>query len=836
MLITCVSGVPRKVAIIAVSINNLLLICIEIEPLQVTRMRRNAPIGIGKCSSTVYRREQKLQTQINSPQPFQTNTCRMQYKDGSCDWDDMQGQFSIERHALQIHTPTKSNGDIDCVSPDGVRKYPKLDYSKGFPDWWHLSRTDISVPSQHTQDGKRYAAEIVLAMFYELDHYKNKLGKVSIFMQDYEDEPHWPYLDKLICQFRKVEEAQRKSCNLDPAPVYKMCELYRGQARTEEDRVDENIVGNFFPTRAPLKAPPAIPLEDFGGDPEAGLMPLGLCQGDCDFDSDCQPGLLCNRREAGEEVQGCLGGRDNDQNTDFCVFDPYGDGYFPPTDSPSLAPTLTAKPSLSPLDPQPLWDFGGTPPAAKLPLGLCQGDCDNDGQCQEGLMCFQRNELEAVPGCTGGESDIQKTDYCILDPYGPGYKPVPQEPSSIPSSPPSESAIPTSGQTAKPSRSPLDPQPLQDFGGTPLPEKLPLGLCQGDCDNDGQCQEGLMCFQRNELEAVPGCTGGESDIQKTDYCILDPYGPGYKPVPQEPSSIPSSPPSESAIPTSALMFTMPSPYPHNDPELGDDPLAPLNLVSLGWSPINKLDRCNGDCDVDDDCKPGLICFERNGFFEAVPGCIGGELDASFTDYCIVEDPSSYQETIASSAPSRSPSAMPSLQPSSNPSSEPSSIPSQPSSHPSSDPSLAPSQQPSSSTEIISGPKSLEPPMINCDDYDANYFRMCRSGSCCSNPRDAGLFCHEQYDLLGDAVESACFHCCKEETSAKVARIVGPPAVVNQAIPFTRECSSISNPFRMCKDNSCCSEEGSGSGWCAEEYSYMTDEDVASVCVSSNKLD
>lgn len=35
----------------------------------------------------------------------------------------------------------------------------------------------------------------------------------------------------------------------------------------------------------------------------------------------------------------------------------------------------------------------------------------------------------------------------------------------------------------------------------------------------------------------------------------------------------------------------------------------------------QLERCEGDCDSDDECGPGLKCFERSAW-EAVPGCYG----------------------------------------------------------------------------------------------------------------------------------------------------------------------------------------------------------------------
>ena len=45
-------------------------------------------------------------------------------------------------------------------------------------------------------------------------------------------------------------------------------------------------------------------------------------------------------------------------------------------------------------------------------------------------------------------------------------------------------------------------------------------LCEGDCDSDADCGGGLRCFQRDNLEAVPGCMG--SGHGAWDYCIANP--------------------------------------------------------------------------------------------------------------------------------------------------------------------------------------------------------------------------------------------------------------------------------------------------------------------------
>ena len=71
---------------------------------------------------------------------------------------------------------------------------------------------------------------------------------------------------------------------------------------------------------------------------------------------------------------------------------------------------------------------------------------------------------------------------------------------------------------------------LQDLGAAPV-KFYPLGLCQGDCDYDYQCQTGLKCFKRSNGESVPGCTGAASVSPTTDFC--------YDPNGSAPSQLPS---------------------------------------------------------------------------------------------------------------------------------------------------------------------------------------------------------------------------------------------------------------------------------------------------------
>ena len=49
--------------------------------------------------------------------------------------------------------------------------------------------------------------------------------------------------------------------------------------------------------------------------------------------------------------------------------------------------------------------------------------------------------------------------------------------------------------------------------------------------------------------------------------------------------------------------------------------APITLSGTNDPNATNLKACTGECDNDDQCRPGLKCFQRsNG--EAIPGCTG----------------------------------------------------------------------------------------------------------------------------------------------------------------------------------------------------------------------
>eukprot|EP00492_Amphilonche_elongata_P001940 TRINITY_DN2259_c0_g1_i1.p1 TRINITY_DN2259_c0_g1~~TRINITY_DN2259_c0_g1_i1.p1 ORF type:complete len:154 (+),score=24.49 TRINITY_DN2259_c0_g1_i1:158-619(+) len=114
-------------------------------------------------------------------------------------------------------------------------------------------------------------------------------------------------------------------------------------------------------------------------------------------------------------------------------------------------------------------------------LGLCQGDCDNDDQCEGDLKCFQREEGTPIPGCSGSANGAW--DYCYI----------------------ASGSVELSGGN--------------DDGATNLQ------VCTGECDTDRQCAEGLECFHRDSFETIPGCTG--TGNEGWDYCY-DPQWTGMR--------------------------------------------------------------------------------------------------------------------------------------------------------------------------------------------------------------------------------------------------------------------------------------------------------------------
>jgi carbonic anhydrase len=156
----------------------------------------------------------------------------MKYEDSTCTWQHMidGDAFTVERHALRVTQPLLLDGStddkgfvrLDCLVQGIGRRWGRLDYSKGFAEWWFLSHIDFHVPSEHTQNGKHYSAEAQMYHFYEEPGRDagtgndNEMGTVSVFMDAHEDAEPYQELERLICQWRYKEERTRAECDLPP--------------------------------------------------------------------------------------------------------------------------------------------------------------------------------------------------------------------------------------------------------------------------------------------------------------------------------------------------------------------------------------------------------------------------------------------------------------------------------------------------------------------------------------------------------------------------------------------------------------------------------------------
>eukprot|EP00536_Pseudo-nitzschia_multiseries_P018012 jgi/Psemu1/53719/gm1.53719_g len=260
--------------------------------------------------------------------------------------------------------------------------------------------------------------------------------------------------------------------------------LFNSRRLSGECHSNSSVTPSGSSPGSPSASPSGYILKDFGANPS---QKLGMCEGDCDRDSDCKGDLMCHQRNTGDPVPyGCLGAPNKD--FDYC-----GPSSWPtevPTGSPSASPAES--PSASPSG-YILKDFGANP---NQKLGLCEGDCDRDSDCKGDLMCHQRNTGDPVPyGCLGAPN--KDFDYC-----GPSSWPT-EVPTGSPSASPAES----------PSASPSG-YILKDFGANPSQK---LGMCEGDCDRDSDCKGDLMCHQRNTGDPVPyGCLGAPN--KDYDYC------------------------------------------------------------------------------------------------------------------------------------------------------------------------------------------------------------------------------------------------------------------------------------------------------------------------------
>lgn len=133
---------------------------------------------------------------------------------------------------------------------------------------------------------------------------------------------------------------------------------------------------------------------------------------------------------------------------------------------------------------------------------------------------------------------------------------------------------------------------------------------------------------------------------------------------------------------------------------------------------------------------------------------------------------------------------------------------------------------SSPSALISAGNSSD---FDCSSYSVSYERMCESANpCCEAKRSDSDFCWDLYENIfpGDLIYTACNECCQGGP-----RTIGPPTPERDDLPKTIQCSSIENPYRMCKSDSCCENPRSTSSYCLDVYDTFG-ESMEELCVST----
>lgn len=302
------------------------------------------------------------------------------------------------------------------------------------------------------------------------------------------------------------------------------------QLKKDKDKTKDDI-----PVLAAEDGTPILTI--VGNDGEFSVYPLGLCQGECDTDDDCAEGLMCYQREREESVPGCQdGGQGFDSRGDYCVM----------KDMTMTGEDMMA--SVAPSD----GDMMG--------MGNATAPCTMEMMyCADGVT-----PMEQGPDCQWMDDMCPPPVACTLEmAYCPDGTPMERDPADCrwmeelcPATvAPTETMAPTEKMsegidtaimadervTVMPTDGDNDMVTGGDMGddippseempmlsvvgqdGNPA-EVFPLGLCQGDCDSDAECGEGLMCLLRDRGDLVPGCDG---DLDRTtDFCVMKPMMDG----------------------------------------------------------------------------------------------------------------------------------------------------------------------------------------------------------------------------------------------------------------------------------------------------------------------
>jgi len=137
--------------------------------------------------------------------------------------------------------------------------------------------------------------------------------------------------------------------------------------------------------------------------------------------------------------------------------------------------------------------------------------------CLDDFICFQRDALEEVPGCSG--TGKMSFDYCIINPSTATMAPTEDANMAMMNEVPIVMTVSPTTSLAE-----AELIAIEAAENTPMlvsvdkNHKGDLGLCEGKCKNDNDCAGDLICLKRDANDGdVPGCGGVPNGGD--DYCI-----------------------------------------------------------------------------------------------------------------------------------------------------------------------------------------------------------------------------------------------------------------------------------------------------------------------------
>ncbi|CAB9500538.1 chromosome segregation ATPase-like protein [Seminavis robusta] len=321
-----------------------------------------------------------------------------------------------------------------------------------------------------------------------------------------------------------------------------------------------------------------------------------------------------------------------------------------------------------------------------VPLGLCEGDCDDDGGCIPGLICFQRRDAEPVPGCTfpADGNRFRSMDICILDPQITGNNTPPPTIIPITQSPTFVGLPPMAAPTVQENTNFNDLESIHDI---PTPTDPPSIIAT--TTNSNQKEEDFNFDSDTTPNPTPKpqlniINAPQPTRSPTEDPTLTPtYPPEPTPWPTatstvvdtpQPTNLPQPSPWPTVVDTPQPTRLRPTPQPQvtfsptpngtnswaqtygmTEPFqfVGPPPLLPPIEPGLEWlwtpeytqpRPLEQvgnnfnppeafpLGPCQADCDSSSDCAGPLRCYRRDAGGAPVPGCLGN--DPSGDDYCV----------------------------------------------------------------------------------------------------------------------------------------------------------------------------------------------------------